>query len=62
MTLRILVVGSCQKIPCNTFKVAEVAGLGQRQWEAVCSEASPGDDDDCMVMVVMLMVLMMTMI
>ena len=41
--------------------MAEVAGLGQRQWEAVCSEASPGDDDDCMVMVAMLRVLMMMM-
>ena len=32
--------------------MAEVAGLGQRQWEAFCSEACPGDhDDDCMVLI-----------
>ena len=32
--------------------MAEVAGLGQRQWEAFCSEACPGDhDDDCKVVI-----------
>ena len=41
-----------KKVSLNTFKVAEVAGLGQRQREAFCSEACPGDhDDDCMVLI-----------
>ena len=34
--------------------MAEVASLGQKQWETICSETCPGnhdDEEDCMVVI-----------
>ena len=40
--------------------MAEVASLGQKQWETICSETCPGnhDDDDeyCMVVIMNVMI------
>ena len=52
-----------QNVSFNPFQVAEVASLGQKQWETVCRETPPGDDnDDDECMVVMMYVMMMMMI
>ena len=48
---------NAKKLSLNTFKVAEIESLGQRQWKTVCSEASPGDNyDDCMLVMMMMIV------
>ena len=48
------------KASFNPFQVAEVASLGQKQWETICSETCPGnhDDDDeyCMVVIMNVMI------